>query len=251
MSDTYLAEAACAIATDVGAWCLERFLDADAGLVEMKGPADFVSSVDRGAEDLARQRLVTLTPGISIVGEENGGEPADEFWVLDPLDGTTNFLSGLPIWGVSIALMRKGRPVLGAIAAPALGFAICGGENAPIAIRGQLGRMSAGFGGLVAVGRNPQWPAAERAELERQLEADGLTIVSLGSCAVSLALVALGRLHGYVEAHSRLWDCAAGTALCRAAGLPARLEMLEGDFAVSIDAGVSRDNPVSRPRFEF
>lgn len=200
-----------------------------------KGPADFVSDVDRSAEDLARQRFADAGCTLPVVGEERGGETGERYWIIDPLDGTTNYLSGLPIWGVSIALVDRGRPALGVVAAPALDLHVFGGLPFGLQCTGRLGLQPPRRNRLVAIGRNAGWTPRRRAKTESRLEAEGLTVVSLGSCAVSLALVALGRLAGYVEEHSRLWDCAAGVALCRAAGVRTRLRTDGEAFSVSVD----------------
>lgn len=208
------------IVRETAAYCLSRFDAAASPAVEVKGCRDFVSEVDRAAERIARARLSAVFPGIPIVGEELGGSPCERYFVVDPLDGTTNFLNGLPIWGVSMALMVEGRPVLAAIEAPALDLRMSArAADRPI---GNLA-FPTSQAALFAVGRNPTWSTLERQATETSLENAGATVVSLGSCAVSLALVAQGKLQGYVERRTRLWDCAAGMLLCETAGCRVRL----------------------------
>ncbi|WP_172296002.1 inositol monophosphatase family protein [Pseudoruegeria sp. HB172150] len=231
-----LLETASKVAGEVGTFCLARFQDGGSYNVSVKSARDFVSDVDMAAERLARDRLAATCPGIPVVGEEQGGTPGERYWLVDPLDGTTNFLSGLPFWGVSLALMEKGQPVLGAVTAPALGLHLCGGPGG-LECHGPLRGCPHRFNALVAVGRNGNWSPSERAAWELQLERDGQTIVSLGSCAISLALVALGRLGGYVERRTRLWDCAAGEVLCRAAGREVVLPGADKGLFVDVFAG--------------
>ena len=82
------------VAEEVGAFCLSNWGHVDPADIEAKAPRDFVSAVDRKAEDIARDRLLRSYPDIPFVGEERGGKAEGTFWIVDPLDGTTNFLSG-------------------------------------------------------------------------------------------------------------------------------------------------------------
>lgn len=226
-------ETAIAVSDEVARFCLAEFRRAMSPRFEEKSPRDYISVVDQAAEDLTRQRLRTAFPDVPILGEERGGTRGPRYWCIDPIDGTTNFLSGLPIWGVSIGMIVEGEPVLGAINAPAL----------EIAIAGQCGLTAArtgdrrNFGKLVAVGRNPSWETSERQRCEMALETAGYTVVSLGSTAVSLALVAQGDLAGYHEHRIYIWDCAAGMAICRAAGIPIRLGEVDDGLQLDVAAG--------------
>ena len=83
--------------------------------------SDLVTEFDVLAEQLIRGELKARTPDIAVVGEEGGGERADIYWSVDPIDGTVNFAHGVPIWAVSIGLVRDGQPVAGVVLAPALG----------------------------------------------------------------------------------------------------------------------------------
>jgi len=89
--------------------------------VYSKAPGDYVSEVDLQSEETVREALARDAPGIAFFGEEGGGTRGDVWWVVDPLDGTANFLHGFPIVGVSVALVEAGRPVVGAVHAPLLG----------------------------------------------------------------------------------------------------------------------------------
>ncbi|OWK25161.1 hypothetical protein AJ87_13390 [Rhizobium yanglingense] len=201
----------------VGAFALRRFRSLSQIAIETKGEADYVSAVDREAESLARRLIHAQFPADAIVGEEQLGDAQDDHWLIDPVDGTANFLSGIPFWAVSIAYVRDDEPVLGAIALPALDSLFWASAEGPVHGTGPVsplvGTQPIAFG----IGRNRIWPIAHRLQVEAALEARGYHIVCLGSCAAALAMVAAGRLAGYVEHGTNRWDCAAGHVLCRAA----------------------------------
>lgn len=107
-------------------------LASDAPQPELKGRADYVTEADRAAERAIREILTAEEPGVAVVGEELGGEPASRYWLVDPLDGTVNFLHRFPIVGVSVALIEEGRPAAGAVHAPYMDttFTAARGEGA-------------------------------------------------------------------------------------------------------------------------
>ena len=237
MTPTEAQDLAERVAREAGAFCLSRFGQVTAAEIGHKGPRDFVSEVDRRAEQIARDLLAVATPDIPVLGEEGGGTLAETCWVVDPLDGTSPYLSGLPLWCVSVALYACGRPVAGAIVAPALALEISGGGPGTLRTHGYPTLPPGDMARTIAVGRNPLWPRAERLHREAALESAGHTVFNLGSCALSLAFVALNRLGGYVEHGTRIWDCAAGVAICTAAGVPAQLGPTTPDHAVDLAAG--------------
>lgn len=214
------------------------FFDSLAGRqIEAKSPGDLVSDADRAVEQTLRQLLGPAFPDCTILGEEYGGALTDRYWAIDPIDGTKNFLSGLPFWTVSLGLMHKGQPVAGAIVAPALGLSALGTLGEPLRTSGFSAGSRPGDPPCLGLGRNPRWPAADRYAIEAEADAQGLGVRLIGSCALSLLLVASGRLKGYVEARvGGLWDCAGGLALCRAAGLPVAFK-LHPDGTVDVLAG--------------
>lgn len=204
--------------------------------VTEKAPGDLVSDADRTVEITIRRLLAQHFPGDGILGEEMGGRPVGRFWAVDPIDGTSNFLSGLPFWTLSIGLMDQGQPVAGGILAPALGF-MAVAEARILRETGLSPGSRATDPPCIGLGRNPRWPADDRHAVEAACEAAGLSPRLFGSCALSLMLVATGRLKGYIEPRvGGLWDCAAGLALCRAAGLPTAFR-LHPDGSVDVLAG--------------
>ncbi|CAH1665225.1 inositol monophosphatase family protein [Chelatococcus asaccharovorans] len=188
--------------------------------VDFKGPRDFVSEADRQVETTAIELLAEHYPDEPLIGEEFGGHATGDYWLIDPIDGTTNFLNGLPLWGVSLAFVRNGEPVVGVIALPALDEVLSAAKTLGLrsTIDAALGLTSAECG-LMGVGRNGRWAGDDRFRLEQALEASGLSVVCLGSCATSLAMVASGRMLGYVERSAKPWDVAAGIVLCEEAGI--------------------------------
>src|SRR6059058_3433655 len=108
------------LAARAEAIALDRFRSTDLR-VTTKPDRTPVTDADRAVERAIRDRLAADRPGDAVLGEEFGGEPvAGRQWIIDPIDGTTNFLRGLPIWATLIALAVDGEPVLGVVSAPAL-----------------------------------------------------------------------------------------------------------------------------------
>lgn len=223
--------------SEAGIQALGFFETMNRRAVEAKAPGDLVSDADRAVEVTLRRLLAHHFPGDPILGEELGGAVSDRFWAVDPIDGTSNYLSGLPFWTISLGLMDHGEPLAGGIFAPALGLMAVGEA------RGVLRETGLGPGSratdppCIGLGRNPRWPAADRNAIEAACEAAGYAPRLFGSCALSLMLVATGRLQGYIEPRvGGLWDCAGGLALCRAAGLPTDFKVYP-DGTVDVLAG--------------
>jgi myo-inositol-1(or 4)-monophosphatase len=192
--------------------------------------ADLVTEADLAVEALIAGAIGTSCPAHSIYAEESagGGIPDAEWvWLIDPVDGTTNFAHGLPLFCVNIALAHRGVPVLGVTCEPATGrvyWAEAGGgawlrvagQDTPLrasAVDGLRGALLAtGF----AHGRRESTPVSltEFAALDAQARA----VRRLGSAALALAWVAAGRLDGYWEAELKPWDAAAGWLLVQEAG---------------------------------
>jgi myo-inositol-1(or 4)-monophosphatase len=225
------------ILTQAGTEALTFFNTLHARTVETKAPGDLVSDADRAVEVTIRRLLAQYFPSDGILGEEMGGTPTGRFWAVDPIDGTSNFLSGLPFWTISLGLMEGGQPVAGGILAPALGLMVVGDANGTLKETGLSSGSRATDPPCIGIGRNPRWHAADRHATDSAIEAAGLSPRLLGSCALSLMLVATGRLKGYIEPRvGGLWDCAAGLALCRAAGQPTAFNV-HPDGTVDVLAG--------------
>lgn len=199
--------------------------------VEAKGENDFVSDVDRMAEDEIRASLKQAYPDHAVVGEERGGaEDADYVWVVDPLDGTLNYLRGVPHFAVSIALKHRGALEAGVIYDP---------------VRQELWTAKRG-GGCTFEGRRMR--IQPRPSIDNALLGTGFPLRlhayhdaylgmfgdvfrragdlrRSGSAALDLAYVACGRLDGFWEIGLKPWDMAAGALMIREAG------GIVGDFA--------------------
>lgn len=209
---------------------IRRALGRIDGYDTKSGPSDLVTEVDRASEDLIRRRLREAFPDIPVVGEEWAfGRDLDEelrrgpeLWLVDPLDGTANFVHGLAASAVSIALVRDGEPVVGVVYDPYRDelFTARAGEGAWLGERrlrvGPCGRLA---DAMLATGFPSQSPY-------RQAAVDGVRALvpairnlrNFGSAATHLAYVAAGRLSGFWEVNLSPWDMAAGALLVREAG---------------------------------
>jgi myo-inositol-1(or 4)-monophosphatase len=203
---------------------------------ETKGPQDFVSIADREVESLIRTRLVEAFPEDGFLGEESGGGAAERCWVVDPIDGTNNFLRGLPLWGISIAYTIAGEPVIGLIHLPCVGrlySAVRAGgawcDDMPIHAShvGDLAHATIAVGISRRTSPDLSLPVVEMALR------NGSALRCMGTCVVGLAMVAEGSADAYYEAHVQPWDCLAGILIVREAGgrtneVPAPLMMTRG-----------------------
>ncbi len=190
--------------------------------VHSKAPGDYVSEVDLRSEETVREALAKDAPEIAFFGEEGGGSRGDLWWVVDPLDGTANFLHGFPIVGVSVALVEAGRPVAGAVHAPMLGetyTAVRGGgafrDGRPVRVA-QRPPASAIC--------NTGFPFKRKHRLDdyrRVFEGAFLALEDLrraGAASLDLAWTAAGVFDGFFEIGLGSWDVAAGALLVAEAG---------------------------------
>jgi myo-inositol-1(or 4)-monophosphatase len=208
-----------------------RGLSRDFGEVEnlqvsLKGPGNFVSAADRKAEQTIVAELTKARPGYSFLTEETGvieGTDKTNRWIVDPLDGTTNFLHGIPLFAVSIALEREGRLVAGVIYNPILNelyvaergqSAFLNDRRLRVAARTQLASAVIATG-TPHVGTDGHDDYL--AEL-RTMMAKTAGIRRTGSAALDLAWVASGRLDGFWEHGLSPWDMAAGIVILGEAG---------------------------------
>ena len=194
--------------------------------VSLKGPANFVTAADRRAEETLHAELMKARPGYSFLGEEGGrreGADKTHTWIVDPLDGTTNFLHGIPQFAISIGLEREGTVVAGLIYNPANDemFIAERGKGAflneqRIRVAGRKRLADAVVAcGLPHIGRGD--PVLARKETNAvQERVAGLR--RFGAAALDLAWIAAGRLDGYWERDLKPWDMAAGLLMVREAG---------------------------------
>jgi myo-inositol-1(or 4)-monophosphatase len=193
--------------------------------VEVKARNDYVSEVDREAEARIIEDLLKAYPGHGIMAEESGViEGEDEYrWIIDPLDGTTNYLHGFPHYAVSIACEHRGRMAHGVIYDPIKQelFAASRGDGATLNNRRiRVGNLKSVDAALIATGfpfRNPE-QLDEFQKLFAAFFTSACDIRRAGSAALDLAYVAAGRLDGYWESGLNAWDLAAGGLIVREAG---------------------------------
>jgi myo-inositol-1(or 4)-monophosphatase len=219
------------LASDAGALLLERFEGGREQVLESKStPTDLVSEADLASERLIRERLAQLRPRDGILGEEGGGTDGSSglTWVVDPLDGTVNFLFGIPQWCVSVAVADARGSLVGAIYDPCRhelftatreGAPLLNGVPLAVAGDGDLDRADLASA-MVATGfAYDARVRAAQAEVVARLLPRVRDIRRFGSAALDLAWTARGRYDAYFERTVKPWDIAAGTLICERAGL--------------------------------
>jgi myo-inositol-1(or 4)-monophosphatase len=211
--------------------------------VSLKGPANFVTAADRRAEEILYEELTKARPGYGFIGEEGGtreGADKTHTWIVDPLDGTTNFLHGIPQFAISIGLQREGTIIAGVIYNPATDdlFIAERGKGAflndtrlRVAARKQLHDCVIACG-LPHIGRG-DLPLSRDEMTALQPRVAGLR--RFGAASLDLAYVAAGRLDGYWERNLKPWDMAAGLIMIREAGGVVSDIQTPGDPLVSGD----------------
>jgi myo-inositol-1(or 4)-monophosphatase len=196
--------------------------------VELKGPGDFVSLADREVETLIRRELAAAFPGDAFLGEETAAqfeETLDRCWVVDPIDGTHNFLRGIPYWNVAIAYVENGNAIAGAVFDPAHGelFHAARGEGAWCDSASGSARLRTAAttklaGAFVALGHSDRAPEPRYLEIRRRMMDAGVAMRNFGSAALQLSHVAAGRLDGFIELRLSIWDAIAGLLIVEEAG---------------------------------
>ena len=194
--------------------------------VSLKGPGNFVSAADHRAEETLVHELQKARPGYSFLTEESGviaGTDKTNRWIVDPLDGTTNFLHGIPLFAVSLALEREGQLVAGVIYNPILNelyvaergqSAFLNDKRMRVAARKKLADAVIATG-VPGIGRSGHDGVI--AEI-RPLMTRAASVRSFGSAAMNLAWVASGRIDGYWDHGLSPWDMAAGIVILRECG---------------------------------
>jgi myo-inositol-1(or 4)-monophosphatase len=194
--------------------------------VSLKGPGNFVSAADHRADQLLIAELGKARPGYGFLTEESGaiaGSDDSHRWIIDPLDGTTNFLHGIPLFAISLALEREGQLVAGVIFNPVLNELYVAEKGSGTFLNDRRLRVAARRNladcvlstGLPGIGRSIRDIAIP--EITRMMpKVAGLR--RTGSAATDLAWVASGRYDGYWESGVSPWDMAAGIVLVREAG---------------------------------
>jgi myo-inositol-1(or 4)-monophosphatase len=193
--------------------------------VRLKGHLDLVTAADREVERFLTDGLSRLFPQDGVFGEEGASVAtrSGRIWVIDPIDGTLNFVRGSEQWAVSVGLFDNGYPKFGIIHAPARDQVLIGGRDLRPTLNGRaldpsavLERSSA----VVAVSLNPAFPASERLAVMEFIMADAsMAFRNYGSAAISLLELAAGQVDGYVGLGLSTWDVMGGLAVIRALGM--------------------------------
>jgi myo-inositol-1(or 4)-monophosphatase len=206
----------------------ELFLTCSPGRVTTKGERDMASEVDYAIERRLAEYLRQVTPDIGFLGEEDGlhGDPQDLTWVLDPVDGTVNFIHGSPLCGISLALLHDRSPVVGVVDLPHLGLrytasvgtgAYCGDRRLAVSSATTLVESVVAIGDY-AVGAGAAEKNRVRLAITERLAASAQRVRMHGSAAIDLVWVAEGRVDGLIMMSNNPWDTAAGVVIAREAG---------------------------------
>jgi myo-inositol-1(or 4)-monophosphatase len=225
-----------ALTARAGALALSMRPAAGASQGTLKAAQDWVTAADGAVERFLSEALAEAFPEDGFQGEEAGDTRGGALrWVVDPIDGTSNFARGGARWCVSVGLLEGRRPLLGVLAAPALGetYVACAGLGATL--NGKVIRAAATTAlgrGIVECGWSPRVPVAEYMALCGRVMATGAMLRAGGSGALGLAETAAGRIDGYVELHINLWDVAGALAVLAEAGAVVS-GFMDGDGPVS------------------
>lgn len=224
-----------------GAHALAHFANRDALVIESKHDAlDMVSRADREAEEIIRAHVAAAFPDDGFLGEEGGAQPGTSgyTWVMDPIDGTVPFVSGLPHWCVAIALQSAQRTEAGAIYHPMQDEMFTARHGAGAHLNGAAMSISPATrltNSLTGIGASHRTSAEHVASVIQALMHKRGMFYRSGSGALMLCHVAAGRLGGYYEPHMNVWDCLAGLLMVREAGgstLPMPADAMENGGAV-------------------
>ncbi len=213
------------IAIEAGQFILSERKNFSLSDVETKGIHDFVTYIDKNSEELIIKKLSAVLPGSEFLAEESSPKiTGSEFrWIIDPLDGTTNFIHGLPLFSISIALMRNDELLLGVIVEPNLNEIFYAWKNGRAWLNRkkiQVSETTLMTNSLLATG----FPYYDYSHLDSFMEFLKFTVEEtrgirrLGSAALDLAWVACGRFEAFYEYGLRPWDVAAGACIVYEAG---------------------------------
>lgn len=200
---------------------LKYFNNEDAMDVRAKQPMDFVSAADNAVEEFIRKRLGDVFPGEAILGEEGGGNVAQAYWTIDPIDGTANFVRGSNLWGISLAYVENQKCVAGAVCYPELGMTLSAAVGTGLIKNGKPHKR-ANMGSsvhIVGVGESPNSDFTELGILERNLREAKWGVAGYRCCTIAVGYTALGIIDGYIENYLSIWDIAAVSIIAQESGL--------------------------------
>ncbi len=211
------------VCEEAGVIAKKYFADRGGLVVDQKGAQDWVSEADRSVETFIRQKIAEAWPRDGVYGEEHGADAGESGfdWVIDPIDGTTNFVNGIPAWTIVLAGVTDGKTVVGVIRDPNVDETYVATRGEGATLNGSPMQVASGVAlkdGTVAVGYSNRIETRHVLPIVSDLIAQGAMFHRNASGALSLAYVAAGRLLGYVEEHMNAWDCLAGQLLVAEAG---------------------------------
>jgi len=219
-----LLESVCDISREIGDWMENERLTFDPNATELKGFNNLVSYVDRTSEDKFKEKLTALLPESSFLGEESGCEEnnSEYLWIVDPLDGTTNYIHDLPIYCTSVALQKSGKTVIGVVYLPATGELFYADENEAY-LNGKaikVSETSALSDSLISTGFPyddfERWHSYNKSFEYFARNTRGVR--RMGAAAADLCYIACGRFDFFFEYALSPWDVAAGALIIEAAG---------------------------------
>lgn len=212
------------IAREAGAMALDYFNRRETLVIEIKrDPQDVVSIADRNVEQLINERVLAAFSDDGFLGEEYGLNAGSSgfTWVVDPIDGTSPFVNGMPNWCVSIAVLKDGEPVIGVIQAPCFDELYASAKGQGATLNGKKLTLDPSRNirnSVTGIGANNYVTPQVVAKIVEDLLEAGGTFIRNGSGALMIAYVAAGRLVGYYEPYMHAWDCMAGFCLVTEAG---------------------------------
>lgn len=254
-SSAYPVEIVSNIALEAGRLALSHFERLSTVPVESKGHLDLVTAADQAVERLLAARLQDAFPDDGVFGEEGAAieSRSGRIWVVDPIDGTFNFVRGGDQWMISIGLHERGAPRFGVIHAPVRGQILSGGEGLQTRMNGEALPAPRAFDqsrAAVGVGFHPSIPSEERLGVLRALiEESRMSFRCCGSATISLLEVALGQVDGYVGMGESTWDVMAALPILHGLGLRDTLDWSAIDLSEKLKfaAGSQRFIEAARP----
>lgn len=216
------------VAFEAAAVATSMMLSQSPATLTAKGDRDYASDVDFAIEREVRSFLAEATPRVAFLGEEEAGnvDLSGEFWTLDPIDGTVNFVHTVPLCAVSLALVREGKPVLGCVTLPFLNMrytateghgAFSGRQRLEVSETAHLSDAIVSLGDY-AVGDGAEQKNEARFALSAEMGRQALRVRMFGSAAIDLAWLAEGKTGACVALSNNPWDTAAGIIIAREAG---------------------------------
>ena len=211
------------VVREAGQVALDRYRRREDLTIERKGRQDFVSQADKECEEFVAGALLQAFPDDAVLGEEGGAqnEGGAATWIIDPIDGTSNFIAGIPIWCVSLGLVIGGKSVLGIIYNPVTDELYTAREGAGAFLNGRRIRVSNARKldeARMGLGFSYRRPVQDHVRAVAACLEASCEYTRFGSGALGMAFAADGRLDGYYEAHINAWDIAAGLVLVTEAG---------------------------------